>query len=167
CTFSFTSIPEGETWPEDLDGHWREYRAPVEETTPVVETTPAPTEPEPTEPEPTEPAPTEPEPATITIYFENKYNWTPVAMNYWGDESGTLVLEETSGKAGDGTTKIWKVEISEDLLSKIDGVLFRNNYDTTKWGDYWQSADVAPSKLKDGVCFYFSGTQSLGSYQYK
>ncbi|MDR0914813.1 MAG: leucine-rich repeat protein [Oscillospiraceae bacterium] len=173
-TFSFVSIHSLESWPDKLalDGYWREYRAPIVETT-VEETT---TTPVVTTTTPvitttatiTTQAPTEPvTPAEdITVYFENKYNWAPVALNYYGRTSGTITAEQTTDVGANG--RVWKVTIPGDILSQIDFVLFRNNYDTN-WGDYYHTDEIAPTDLYDGVCFYLDSEispRSVNSYKY-
>ncbi|MDR0914375.1 MAG: alkaline phosphatase [Oscillospiraceae bacterium] len=143
-TFSFTSITDGETWPDRLEGHWREYR-------------------EPKEPNPTAP----PADTSITVYFENKYNWAPAAIYYWyGNTTGSIEMAATGKNGSNGA--IWSAVIPSELLENIEGILFRNNYDQSKWGDYFQSENIPVADLYDKIAFYFDNEtlQSLNSYKH-
>ncbi|MDR0914858.1 MAG: starch-binding protein [Oscillospiraceae bacterium] len=147
CTFTFTSIAEGTAWPDKLDGHWREYKESVP---------------------PTEP-PTAPPTADITVYLENKYNWAPAAIFYWTSNSdGTIPMTATGNYGENGD--IWSAVIPGEVLDTAIGILFRNNFDATKWGNYFQTEDIAIADLYDGVCFYFDNETvdptSVNSYTY-
>ncbi|MDR0913871.1 MAG: dockerin type I repeat-containing protein, partial [Oscillospiraceae bacterium] len=91
----------------------------------------------------------------ITVYLENKYEWAPAAIYYWGEgiEAGTIEMAATGASGENGA--LWSAVISGELLDSIEGILFRNEYESAKdkWEDYYKSEDIAVGDLSDSIAF--------------
>ncbi|MDR0914859.1 MAG: hypothetical protein LBM65_06865 [Oscillospiraceae bacterium] len=109
--------------------------------------------------------------SSITIYFENKYNWAPAAIRYWNPDGLIGIIEMTATGKNGSNGAIWSAVIPSEILESATAILFRNNYEEVKetWGNYYQTEDIAVADLYDGIAFYFdsaSELQSVNSYTY-
>ncbi len=107
---------------------------------------------------------------TMTIYFQNNWQWTDVNIYYWGS-SGTnpawpgnsMDVYEDDKVFENGTFDVYKYEVPTD----ITGMIF-NGIKNDGSGARDQSPDIEGSDIKTGVCYYMTwdNGNSFGTFEY-
>lgn len=86
---------------------------------------------------------------TITVYFENNWNWSDVCAYYWGGSSGSGDWPGVPMTLVEGT--IYSVEIPADTT----GLIFNGVKDDGS-GNRDQSPNIENSEIQTGVCYYMA-----------
>ena len=100
---------------------------------------------------------------SMTVYFQNNWNWTDVRAHYWGgsETSGNWPGKAMTWVENDGTYDIYSIV----LPSGTTGLIFNGIKDDGS-GTRDQSPDI--TEIKSGVCYYmyWDSKNCVGTFEY-